>query len=301
LSSTVGVLAISGLFGHDVTMWMPARHNALPFAETFPQALSLLGDPRPAMRVGALYALDALGEHDHRGRQAIVDVLCAYLRMPPQPNDAAVRAVAQRVLTDRLRPRQGRYWSGVAVDLSTALLAEVDMSGCRFDAGLRLDHAVFVGQARFRGVVVRGGANLRGATFHDHVWFERTSFHGPANMNAVTFQGDAWFGETTFTEGASFASAHFDGHAWFAGATFHGPLHLEQAVFRRSAGFRGAVAHGAVGLAGTTFLGTARVSRRDEHWNISAPGWRVVVDPDNEAVGQLLWVGLPELVSGSTP
>jgi hypothetical protein len=282
-------------------MWMPVRHSPLPFADTFARSLSLLGDPRPAIRVGALYALEALGDQDPRGRQAIVDVVCAYLRMPALPIDAPVRATAQRVLTDRLRPRQGRYWSGVSVDLSQALLIDVDMSGCRFDAGLRLDHAVLVGQARFRGVVVRGGISLHGATFRDHAWFERAAFHGPAYLNAVTFQGDAWFGETTFTEPTTFAGSLFDGHAWFAGATFHGPVHFEQAVFRRSAGFRGAVAHGDVNLSGTTFLGTARVSRRDEHWNITAPGWRVIVDPDNEAVGQLLWVGLPELVSGSTP
>jgi hypothetical protein len=283
------------------TMWMPARHDPLPFADTFAQALKLLGDSRLAMRVGALYALEALGEHERRGRPAIVDVICAYLRTPPQPGDAAARAVAQRVLADRLRPHQGAYWSGVDVDLSHAVLSDFDMSGCRFDGGLRMDHAVFVGQARLRGAVVRAGASLNGARFHDHAWFERTAFHGPVHLRAVAFGGDAWFGETTFADGATFAGAAFDGHAWFAGATFHGPVHFEQAVFRRSAGFRGAVAHGDVGLSGTTFLGTARVSRRDEHWNISAPGWRVVVDPDNEAVGQLLWVGHPELVSGSTP
>jgi hypothetical protein len=67
-------------------------------------------------------------------------------------------------------------------------------------------------------------------------------------------------------------------------------------VFRRSAGFRGAVAHRSVGLGGTTFLGPARVSRRGEHWNVTAPGWTVVVDPDNRSVGSLLWVGHPELV-----
>jgi hypothetical protein len=33
------------------------------------------------------------------------------------------------------------------------------------------------------------------------------------------------------------------------------------------------------------------VSRREETWNVAAPGWAVVVDPDNGAVGQLLWVG----------
>jgi uncharacterized protein YjbI with pentapeptide repeats len=282
-------------------MGMPAGHGPLPFAETFAKARRLLGDETPAIRVGALYTLDALGEHEPGGRQAIVDVICGYLRAAPEAGDVAARAVAQRVLADRLRPNQGAYWSGVGVDLSHATLADFDMSGCRFDAGLRMDHALFVGQARFRGVMVRAGASFTGARFCDHAWFERTSFIGPAHLRGVTFDGDAWFGETTFTDSATFAGATFGGHAWFAGATFHGPVHFEQAVFRRSVGFRGAVAHGDVGLSGTTFLGPARVSRRDEHWNISAPGWRVVVDPDNEAVGQLLWVGHPELVSGSTP
>ena len=67
-------------------------------------------------------------------------------------------------------------------------------------------------------------------------------------------------------------------------------------MFRRSAGFRGAVTHAGVGLGGTTFLGPARVSRRDEGWNLLAPGWRVMVDPDNASVGNLLWVGHPGLV-----
>jgi hypothetical protein len=283
------------------TMWMPARHNPLRFADAFAQAVRLLSDARPAVRVGALYTLQVLGEHEPGSRQAIVDVICAYLRTAPAPGDAAARAVAQQILADRLLPRAGAHWSGVRVDLSHAVLVDFDMSGCRFDGGLRMDHAVFVGPARFRGAVIRGGASLNGARFGDHAWFERAVFHGPAHLRAVAFAADAWFGETTFVDGVTFAGAAFDGHAWFGGATFHGAVDFGQAVFRRSTGFRGAVAHGDVSLSGTTFLGTARVSRRDEYWNISAPGWRVVVDPDNEAVGQLLWVGHPELVSGSTP
>ncbi len=77
---------------------------------------------------------------------------------------------------------------------------------------------------------------------------------------------------------------------------FAAPVDFTHAVFRRSAGFGGARAEAGVGLGGTTFLGPARVSRRDDAWNVIAPGWRVVVDRDNRSVGQLLWVGHPELV-----
>ena len=109
-------------------------------------------------------------------------------------------------LADRLRPHQGAYWSGIAVDLSHAVLSDVDMSGCRFDGGLRMEHAVFLGQARFRGAVVRVGASFNAAHFRDHAWFERTAFHGPAHLRGVAFGGDAWFGGTTFAVRCAVAS-----------------------------------------------------------------------------------------------
>ena len=122
--------------------------------------------------------------------------------------------------------------------------------------------------------MVGGPTSLRGTTFYDHAWLERAVFRGPARFDAATFHADAWFG----------------------GCSYRGPVDFGEATFRRSAGFRGAVAHSGVALRGTTFLGPARVSRRGEQWNMTAPGWRVVVDPDNASVGQLLWVAYPALV-----
>jgi hypothetical protein len=276
-------------------MWMPGRQAARPFSSTFAQALDKLADPRPPMRVGAVHTLEALGQDDPQRRQAIVDVLCAYLRMPAG-DDGPVRGTVQRVLATHLRPGGPAFWSGLTLDLTGATLSDFDLSGCRVDGSLGLDRAVFVGPARFRATVT-GSISLHGATFGDHAWFERSVFRGASRFDTATFRADAWFGEATFAGPATFSAATFGGHAWFAGCSFQGPVFFDDAVFRRSAGFRGAVAHATVGLTGTTFLGAARVSRRGEEWNIGAPGWRVVVDPDNEAVGQLLWVGHPELVS----
>ena len=281
-------------------MWKPGGPNAPRVADTLAGAVANLADPRPPMRVGALRTLEALGQEDPLQRQAIVDILCAYLRMPIGEEGPA-RATAQRILTAHLRPRGGAFWTQTSLDLTGATLLDLDLSGCHVDGGLRLEHATLLGQTKARGLVVRGPASLYGASFADQAWFERSAFHGPVRFDVTDFHGDAWFGGATFGGRTTFAGSTFGGHAWFSACTFLGPVQFDEAVFRRSAGFRGAEARGGVGLSGTTFLGPARVSLRGEDWNICASGWRVVVDSDNEAVGQLLWVGHPELVSGQTP
>jgi len=282
-------------------MWAMFRANdsaatGLRFTELYAEALDRLGDPRQPMRVGALRTLEAVGQDRPERRQAIVDVFCAYLRMPAG-EDGPLRLTVARILADHLRPSAPGFWGGVSVDLTAATLADFDLSGCRIDGGLRLDYAVLLGPATFRDLVVGGPTSLRGTTFHDHAWLERAVFCGPARFDAATFHADAWFGEATFAGRTTFAAAEFGGHAWFGGCSFRGQVDFGEATFRRSAGFRGAVAHSSVGLRGTTFLGPARVSRRGEQWNMTAPGWRVVVDPDNASVGQLLWVTHPELVA----
>jgi hypothetical protein len=277
-------------------MWTGSRpdQTELRFAELYAKALDKLADPRAPMRVGAVHALDVLGNEHARHRQGIVDVLCAFLRMPSD-GDEQVRQYALRALTGRLRGADpATFWSGISLDLSGARLM-LDLSGCRIDGSLTLAGAVLLGPARLRDMMVGGTADLRGVTYTGHAWFERSAFLGATRFDAASFQEDAWLGEATFAGPASFAGADFAGHAWFAGCRFRGPVDFGEAVFHRSAGFRGALAYAPVSLSGTTFLGPARVSRRDGGWNLVAPGWRVVVDPDNESVGSLLWVGHPEL------
>jgi len=276
-------------------MWTPSPgrsdSSALRIAELYAGALDRLGDPRPPMRVGALHTLEILGQQHPGLRQAIVDVICAYLRMPAG-EDGPVRTTAQRILTGHLQPANDvTFWSGVSLDLVGATLTDLDLSGCRVDGGARFDYAVFLGAARFRGAVLGGSINFRAAVFHDHAWLERAVFGGPVWFDGATLHGDAWFGEAVFASRAAFAGVDFRGHAWFGGCDVTGPLDLSEAMFRRSAGFRGAVLRGGAALAGTTFIGPARVSRRDDEWNLCPPGWRVEIDPDNEAVGQLVWSG----------
>jgi hypothetical protein len=257
-------------------------------------AVNGLSDRRLSRRVGALHTLALLGAESVAHRGAILDVICAFLRTPA--TDAATRETALRLLRERLHPARPEFWPGMSVDLSGAVLAALDLSQCRIDGDLRLDSCTLLGQTRLRGLVVRGDTVIRGAWFEDHAWLERATLLGPVWFNGTVFSGDAWFGETMFGGYASFAGVSFGGHAWFGGASFDHPVDFGHAVFHRSAGFRGAVARAPVSLAGTTFHGPARVSRRGAGWNIMARGWQVVVDDDNPAVGRLLWVGDRDLI-----
>jgi hypothetical protein len=280
-------------------MWKGSRAGrpepaGLRFAELFGRALDRLGDPRAPLRVGALRTLELLAQDHPEHRQAIVDVFCAYLRMPAG-DDGPVRQAAVAILARHLRRTDPSFWAGVDLDLTGATLTDFDLTGCQVDGDLRLDHASLLGPAKLRGVTVGGSLGLRGARLHEHAWLERATFGGACHFEGTTFQADAWFGGTMFAGRAVFAGTEFGGHAWFGGCTFRSPVQFDHAVFRRSAGFRGVVAHAAVSLTGTTFLGTARVSRRGAGWSVLAPGWRVVVDQDNESVGQLLWAGAADV------
>ncbi len=284
-----GVLAFPVPVGHHCGMWTVSRsgQEAGRFAELYAAALDRLGDPRPHQRMGALHTFESLADSYPGQVQAIVDVLSAYLRGPAE-SDGGVREALQRMLAGHLRPGW-RFWSDVNLDLTGARLTDLDLSDCRLRQ-LTLDLAVLAGPTRMRRLAV-GTASLRHTRFLGDVWLEYSSFAGPARFDAATFAGDAWFGGARFAGPTSFAAATVDGHAWFSQCAFNGPAEFGEAVFRRSTGFRGAVVNGVIGLTGTTFLGPARVSRYGDGWNVAAPGWGVVVDADNEAVGHLLWLG----------
>jgi uncharacterized protein YjbI with pentapeptide repeats len=281
-------------------MWTGSRASdgrAGRFADRYANCLDRLADPRPHQRIGALHTFEALGDEYPAHTQAVVDVLCAYLRNPATADDLAVRVTAQRLIAAHLRPGP-RFWPGIRLDLSGVAITDLDLSDCQL-AGLNLDGSVLHGSTRVRGAVVDGRATLRRTTFTDHAWFERSVFRDIAWFDGATFHADAWFGSVVFGSSVTFAAATFAGHAWFSRCEVGGRAEFSDAVFRRSAGFRGAVFRGGAGLTGTTFLGPARVSRSGERWNLMAPGWGAVVDPDNEAVGQLLWLGSAALLDAT--
>src|SRR3712207_12355 len=95
LVQTVGGLALAS--GAIVT-YRTFRHTRLEqdrayklsqsqqVTESYAKAVEQLGHDQAPVRLGAMYSLERLAQDNPPRRQTIVDVLCAYLRMPYTPS-----------------------------------------------------------------------------------------------------------------------------------------------------------------------------------------------------------------------
>ncbi|MEV6445301.1 pentapeptide repeat-containing protein [Amycolatopsis sp. NPDC051716] len=240
--------------------------------ELYTKAADQLGSEKTPIRLAGLYALERLAQNTPDQRQTIVNLLCAYLRLPytlptgprlppwsslrapgssQDPAESAptgtdghasdqeleVRATAQRILADHLypgdAPGEPRPEFWPGITLNlTGALL------CHFDfRGCR------VGNVRF------GGAR----------------FAGWNRFEDVEFTGYAIFGGSEFRTSANFKRARFHRSALFRGAVFHNGAMFDEAVFRDEALFGGvrtvdgvphpdgAVFGGAVSFAAATF------------------------------------------------
>ena len=218
--------------------------------ELYTKAVEQLGNDKAPVRLGGLYALERLAQDNPAHRQTIVNVICAYLRMPfsptaptskPEPEatedpgerdtetetrtdgigdtwqqERQVRLTAQRILAEHLRDDRAKDQRST------------DPPSARFWPGIRLDlaGATLIDFNLENGVMA--DARFGGATFSGDAWFGGATFTGDAGFDGATFSGDAWFGGATFSGDAWFGEATFSGDAWFGGATFTG-----DAVVRR--------------------------------------------------------------------
>ncbi|MEV0313675.1 pentapeptide repeat-containing protein [Nonomuraea fuscirosea] len=241
--------------------------------ELYARAVEQLGSDRAPVRLGALYALERLAEHTPALRQRVVDVICAYLRMPFTPPAEQDRREeirdAQRAARTRARAAQRATHAGTtrpAADRSrdpheehqvrlTAQriledhLRHQDSSvhrwwqrrttdpNPRHWAGIRLD----LTGATLSGVRLNncriGEAWFVGATFTDMASFGMTTFSGEAQFEGATFTDGAWFGGATFTNTAGFDKTTFTGPAWFDRTTFKGFTTFYRATFSDRAAF----------------------------------------------------------------
>ena len=246
--------------------------------ELYTKAVEQLGSDKAPVRLGGLYALERLAQDNPEHRQTIINVICAYLRMPfsptapagkPEPGAAndregerdteseartdgiddawqqerQVRLTAQRILGDHLRddrPKDRR---------------STDPPGLRFWPDIRLDLAGatlidfnlengVMAAANFRGATFNGRAWFREATFSDRAGFVEATFLDDAIFPEATFSGDAVFIEATFNGGTGFFGAIFSGEAWFHEATFNGGVTFDEATFNGGVTFDEATFNG---------------------------------------------------------
>ncbi len=108
-----------------------AEQRTRTLNERFATAAEQLGSDKPAIRLAGVYAMAGLAGDWEENRQTCVDVLCAYLRIPYEPDpgqDAhepqlafqAIREVRHtviRVITAHLREDAAVSWQGFELRL----------------------------------------------------------------------------------------------------------------------------------------------------------------------------------------
>ncbi|MBP2321552.1 hypothetical protein JOF56_001937 [Kibdelosporangium banguiense] len=204
--------------------------------ELYTKAADQLGSDKAPVRLAGLYALERVAQNNPDQRQTIVNVLCAYLRMPytPRGNKPAddadqdviknyiertqereVRLTAQRLLTEHLSPGDGgvtapvaTFWADISLDLTYATLITFSLANC------------VVETAVFRLATFNGSADFWSATFNAMAGFQSATFNAMAGFQSATFNGSAGFRSATFNAMAGFRSATFNAMADFQSATF---------------------------------------------------------------------------------
>lgn len=228
------------------------------FTERYTQAVAQLGNPAAAVRLGGVYALARIADDSVRDRPTCLKVLCAYLRMPYDPDDPAfdaaerqVRNTAQTVLAERLRRDHHGFWLDATVDLTGAHLINPDFHGITVGEFVA-EKAILVRYARFDDATFNGNARFEEVTFKGLAVFNKTTFCGTADFDLAAFVGHARFSAATFIKGAWFAAATFDGNAEFVAATFSGDTRFSGTMFNEAT-FDMATFTGDAQFGGTTF------------------------------------------------
>jgi uncharacterized protein YjbI with pentapeptide repeats len=203
--------------------------------ERFATAADRLGSDKPAaVRLAAVHAMAGLADDWEENRQTCVDVLCAYLRMPyepdpgqdaPEPDRLAFRASREvrhtviRVITTHLKDGQGKSWRGLDLDFTGVILDYGDFSGAEFSGGA----VRFIGAEFSSGTVDFTRAKFSGGT----VSFSYAKFSGgTVNFSYAKFSGGTVnFSYAKFSGGTvNFSYAEFSGrmvafnHAEFSGS-----------------------------------------------------------------------------------
>jgi hypothetical protein len=281
--------------------------------DRYTRAVEQLGHEKAPVRLGALHSLERLAQNNPDYRQTVVDVFCAYLRMPyalpprnepgaeqvgevapsadgrdrarqslpahnPAQEELQVRQTAQRLLADHLRwPRET---SGEDAQLLPPSPDQAFWPGISLD----LTGATLVDFIFMQVSVVQ--AEFVGTTFQGTAEFRRATFQGTAAFHDATFKGTAWFAEATFQDAVAFTRATFQGTAAFNDAIFLDAAWFDKATFQ-----------------GTARFGGVRVANLDDpdKERVWPDGWTVRPDPTDLSRGTLVPVELTEEPEPAVP
>ena len=210
-----------------------AEQRTRTLNERFTTAADQLGSDKPPIRLAGVYAMAGLADDWEENRQTCVDVLCAYLRMPyepdpgqdaPEPQRLAFQTIREvrhtviRVITAHLKKDAAVSWQGLNFDFTGVVFDGGDFTEAHFSGG-----TVFFSSAQFSGDAV----HFRHAQFSGgKIYFNLSQVSGGMlDFTGTQFSGsEIYFNAAQFSgRMVSFSKAHFSGsEIHFAGTQFSG-------------------------------------------------------------------------------
>lgn len=245
--------------------------------ELYTAAAEQLASDKAPVRLAGLYALSRLGQHNPTYRQTIVDLWCAYLRMP----DPSAIASAEESVTG---VRQEGEAQPLLLDLAPAL---AEAAGLSLDGveQQRQEHQVRRTAQRLLSQHLRPefdtngrptnrdfwsgdegtglDLDLAGATLNN--WNLGRCWVGHADFTDAHFHGTARFEEVQFHASVEFNGAHFHDHTWFQRARFHMSAWFGETQFHRSVDFLEAQYHGLAWFSEAQFHNRATFQKAQFH------------------------------------
>ena len=227
-----------------------AEQRTRTLNERFATAAGQLGsDKPPAVRLAGVYAMAGLADDWAENRQTCVDVLCAYLRMPyePDPGDEApeperlafrasreVRHTVIRVITAHLKDGAAVSWQGLNFDFTGVVFDGGDFAAPSSPAARSASAAPSSPAAR--SASARRFSGGRSASAAPSSPAARSTSTAPSSPAAtVSFDGAEFSGGEVSFDGAEFSGGTVD----FGGAEFSGgTVDFRRRVLRRQGRLR---------------------------------------------------------------
>jgi uncharacterized protein YjbI with pentapeptide repeats len=223
--------------------------------ELYTKAVEQLGSDKAPVRLGGLYALERLAQASPELRQTIVDVICAYLRMPytaPRPG-----VQRQLGLPRSVRPGRRSTNKRQSDPATSGNIVSIDKTGEEREVRLAAQRILEdhlrpeIQQTEGRSMSARRGTveqrfwphmdiDLTAATLIDfslkncrvhNARFSQAQFIGDARFDRAKFSGDAGFELAQFSGDAGFELAQFSRDAQFVDTRFVGDAEFSRAIF----------------------------------------------------------------------
>lgn len=253
-----------------------SRHDAAErrATEIYTKAAEQFGSDNIAVQLAGLYGFERLANDQPQLRQTVVDVICAFLRMPRSQDaddaitvrrNSQVRSAAQRILVEHLRrsvePTTGTFWD-VNLDLSEATLENFDLVGCRVGKAV-FAKTTFVGSCNFTRLHTVGELDLSGATFDCPLVATTVRVGGDLLLDRAVFRKEVDLREADIVGGSVLTGCSFNADATFRGCEFGGDVHCVDAHFSRAALFAAAKFRRSVTVESTAFDGEVNFRSAD--------------------------------------